>query len=156
MAAQAWQFYNMAREFLLDNTIDIDGATFRMSLYSSAAGFATATFSTRDELSGAGFEVTEQFGYSSSGKTVSASTWITGASAGVRRFDSTAVVWTATGGIIEDIKAAVIWISAAGGQTGSEKLMLFASLTSTEFTLASGNTLTITPSATGIFELNSP
>ncbi len=153
MAAQAWKFYNMAREFLLDNTIDIDGAAFRMSLYQSAASFATATLSTRNELSGAGNEVSEENGYSSSGKTVSASTWITGGSAAVRRFDSTAVVWTATGGTIVNIKGAVVWVSAGAGQTGSEKLLIFASLTSSEFTLAQGNTLTITPSATGVFEL---
>jgi len=148
MAAQAWSFYEMAREFMLDNTIDLDGAIFRMSLYQSASNFATDTLSKRSQVTS---EVAEANGYSSSGKTVSAPTWATGASGNVRRFDSTAVIWTATGGTIPNIKAAVIWISA--GATGSEKLLVFASLTSSQFTLASGNTLTVTPSATGIFEL---
>ena len=62
------------------------------------------------------------------------------------RFDSTAVVWTATGGTIANIKYAVVYQS--GG-----KLVCFSKLTTAQFTLAEDNTLTVTPSASGIFEL---
>ncbi len=148
MAVQAFKFYNMAREYLLDNTIDIDGAIFRMGLYQSSSNFATLTISQRTQATN---EVADGNGYSTSGKTLSATTWITGSTAAIRRFDSTAVIWTATGGAINSIKAYVVWISGASG--GAEKLLGNASLTSSEFNLASGNTLTLTPPSDGIFEL---
>ena len=148
MAVQAFKFHLMAREYIGDATIDLDGAIFRMGLYQSSSDFATLTQSKRSELIN---EVATNNGYSTSGKTLSATTWITGASGGVRRFDSTAVIWTATGGAINSIKAYVIWISAAA--TGDEKLLGNASLTSSQFNLASGNTLTLTPPSDGIFEL---
>lgn len=148
MAVQAFKFYEMAREYIGDNTIDLDGSIFRISLYQSSSNFATDTSSVRSQITN---EVVDGNGYSTSGKTLSATTWITGASGNVRRFDSTAVIWTATGGAIANIKAFVVWISAAA--VANEKLLGYASLTSTQFTLASGNTLTLTPPADGLFEL---
>ena len=149
MAVQAFKFYEMAREYIGDSTIDLDGAIFRMGLYQSSSNFATDTISQRTQATN---EVADGNGYSTSGKTLSATAWITGASGNVRRFDSTAVIWTAAGGAINNIKAYVIWISGASG--GAEKLLGHASLTSLAFSLASGNTLTLTPPVgAGIFEM---
>jgi divalent metal cation (Fe/Co/Zn/Cd) transporter len=146
MAAGAWTFYNAAKKHLMDGTIDLDTATFRMSLFTSASNCATLTLSTYAGITG-GTEVTEANGYSSSGKVLTSVTWGVGASASEYRWNAAALVWTASGGSISNIKYAVIW--QAGGL-----LLCFSQLSSAQFSVTSGNTLTITPSANGIFELN--
>lgn len=143
MAAGAWTFYNAAKKHLMDATLDLDAAGWRMSLYTSASNAATLTLST---LAAVTNQVAEQFGYSSSGKPMTGVTWGTGASATEMRFDSTAVVWTATGGSISAAKYAVIWQGTL--------LLCYSQLSTTQFSVTSGNTLTVTPSANGIFELN--
>jgi len=148
MAAGAWTFYNAAKKHLMDATIDLDAAgPFKMALFGSTTNANTVTFSTFSQCTTG--QVTEQFGYSSSGKTITAVTWATGASASEFRFDSTAVVWTAAGGSISAVKYAVVW------QTGGSGLLLcYSQLSTAQFSVTSGNTLTITPSANGYFELN--
>ena len=147
MAATAWSFYNSFREYLGKADFDLAGVStgFTMSLHTSAGStnLNNAALSTYASL---GSEVGSGNGYTTGGASVTARTWAAGASAGVFRFDSTAVVWTATGGSIANIKYAVIY--EEGG-----KLVCFSKLTATQFTLAEDNTLTVTPSATGIFEL---
>lgn len=149
MAAGAWTFYNAAKKHLMDGALDLDANTFRMSLYTSASNAATLTLST---ISAVTSQVTEAFGYSSSGKPLTAVTWGTGASATEMRFDSTAIVWTAAGGNISAVKFAVIWTT--GASAGARKIMCYSQLSTAQFSVTSGNTLTITPSANGIFELN--
>ena len=149
MAVGAWTFYNEFKKYMADGSIDLDTSLFRVSLYTSASDVATVTQSVISELSG---EVTEANGYSSSGKRLSARAWAAGASAGEMRFDSTAVFWSANGGNIANIKFAVIWVS--GASAGARKLVCYSQLSTSQFTLTSGNRITITPSANGIFELN--
>jgi hypothetical protein len=147
MAAGAWTFYNIAKKKLMDGSMDLDTNTFRMSLYTSASNAATLTLSTRTSVTN---EVTEAFGYSSSGKPLASVTWATGASASEYRWTCAAIVWTAAGGSIASVKFAVIWQSSGV----ADKLVCFSQLSTAQFTVTSGNTLTITPSANGIFELN--
>jgi hypothetical protein len=146
MAAGAWTFYNIAKKKLADGTMDLDTNTFRMSLYTSASNAATVTLSTRTSVTS---EVTEANGYSSSGKALTGVTWAAGASAKVFRWNAAALVWTAAGGSIGPIKFAVIW-QATGV---ADKLVCFSQLSTAAFSVTTGNTLTVTPSASGIFEL---
>ena len=147
MAAAAWSFYNSFREYLGEGNFDLSGAgvNFMMALHTSAASanVTNAALSTQASLSN---ECSNGNGYTTGGASVTSRTWAAGASAGVFRWDSTAVVWTATGGTIANIKYAVIY------QSGN-KLVCFSKLTTSQFTLADANTLTVTPSASGIFEL---
>lgn len=147
MAAGAWTFYNIAKKKLMDGSFDLDTNTFRMSLYTSASNAATLTLSTRTSVTN---EVTEANGYSSSGKPLASVTWAVGASATEYRWNAAAIVWTAAAGSIANIKFAVIWQSSGV----ADKLLCFSQLSTAQFTVTSGNTLTITPSANGIFELN--
>lgn len=149
MAAQAWTIYNEAKHRIGDGGIDLSGGAFRMSLFQSSSNFATATLSIIHELTN---EVAEANGYSSSGKSLASVTWGSGASAGEQRWDAGDLIWTASGGTIPNIKAAVIWLSAAA--SAGRLLIAYASLTSSQFTLAQDNTLTISFSPNGIFELN--
>ena len=91
-------------------------------------------------------QVAEANGYSSSGKLMSA-LWSTGASASEMRWNADAVVWTATG-TITGVKYAVIFEVSQG------KLLCWSALSTANFNITTGNTLTVTPSANGIFELN--
>lgn len=148
MAAQAWSVYGTAKKKIGDNTINMTGA-FRIALVKSSSNFAT--FSTLSSFSVVTNEVTSGNGYSSSGKALASESWVTGASSLQIKFDAADVVWTATGGNITSIKAAVIWVSNA--TPANEHLLCAASLTSAEFTLSSGNTLTIQMNASGILTL---
>ena len=147
MAATAWSFYNSFREYLGNGQFDLDGTGtgFYMALHTSAASanVNTNTLSTQASLAN---EVASGNGYTTGGASVTARTWASVAT-DKYRFDSTACVWTATGGDIDNVKYAVIY--QAGG-----KLACFSKLTTSQFTLAQNNTLTLTPSASGIFELS--
>lgn len=145
MAASNWFIFNKAKEYIGDGTIDLDTDNFRMTLHTSAAALSTNAASITS-FGSVGSEIADGAGYSTSGKQISAVTWGQGASAGEQRFDSTATVWTASG-TIANIRYAVVW--ASGGN-----LLCWAELSTAPFSVTSGNTLTITPSANGYFELN--
>tara|TARA_R100000329_G_scaffold142625_1_gene126152 strand:- start:935 stop:1378 length:444 start_codon:yes stop_codon:yes gene_type:complete len=146
MAATAWTFYNSFREYLGNGQFDLDGTStgFYMALHTSAAS-ANANNVALSTQASLGNEVANGNGYATGGASVTSRTWASVAT-NKYRFDSTAVTWTATGGTIPNIKYAVVY--QAGG-----KLVCFSKLTTSQFTLAQDNTLTVTPSATGIFEL---
>jgi len=148
MAAGAWVFYRKAKQHICDGTIDMDSSRFRMALYTSASNAATDTFSTVSQVTG---EVSPVNGYVAQGKIMT-TTWGQGASTGEARFNSNSVIWSAVGGDIPSVKFAVIWIS--GASTLARKLLVYSQLSAAQFTVTSGNTLTVTPSANGIFELN--
>ena len=147
MAATAWAFYNSFREKLGEGDFDLSGTSvnFTMSLHTSAAS-ANATNAVLSTYASIANEVANGNGYTTGGKSVSGRTWAAGASAGVFRFDSTAGVWTATGGDVDSVKFAIIYQS--GG-----KLVCYSKLSTSQFNLTQDNTLTVTPSANGIFEL---
>jgi hypothetical protein len=61
-------------------------------------------------------------------------------------YSTIGVTFTASGAPLTNVKYAVIYQS--GG-----KLLCFCQLSSTQFTVASPNTLTVLPAATGVFTL---
>jgi len=150
MAAQAWIIYNKFREYMADNTIDLDGDTFMLALFTSASNAAIATLSTRSQVTN---EVSAANGYAAGGKSLLGITWAEGASAGVMRFDATATIWSASGGSIVNAKFAVLYDLTTGASAGVQRLVASSQLSTSQFTVTDGNTLTVTPSATGIFEL---
>lgn len=147
MVAGPWTFYNNAKKHLMDGQIDLDTNTFRMSLYTSASNAGTLTLSTRTSVNN---EVSEANGYSSSGKPLASITWAVGASATEMRWNCAALVWLAAVGNIANVKYAVIWQSSGV----ADKLLCYSQLSTAQFNVTPGNTLTVTPSANGIFELN--
>lgn len=146
MAAGAWAVYNEAKKYIGNATLNLSTAK-RITLHTSASNANTATLSIYSELTN---EVSESNGYSSSGKSLTSVVWTQGASAGQYKFDADDVVWTGTGGAISNIKFAVI-SNVSGGASG--KLLCRSQLTSSQFTLASGNTLTVAMNASGILTL---
>jgi hypothetical protein len=146
MAAGAWVVYNESKKYLGNLTLSFATAK-RITLHTSASNAATATLSIYSELTN---EVASGNGYSTSGKSLGNVAWTVGVSAGQYKFDSDDVVWTGTGGTIANIKYAVI-SNVSGGASG--KLVCRSTLTSAQFTLGSGNTLTIQMASTGILTL---
>ena len=147
-AAGAWSFYNEAKKYLMSGDIDLNTSSFRMSLHTSATNAATNTLSVYGSVNN---EVAEANGYSSSGKPLTV-TWTVGASASEYRFSFSDVIWTASAGTIPNIKYAVVWIT--GASAGARKLVCRSALSTAQFTVTTGNTLTVSPSANGMFELN--
>lgn len=151
MAATAWQVYNKFKEYMGDNTIDMDAAIFKMSLVKGGTTVSDKTLSQWQQLSA--IEVASGNGYVGNGRTVSGATWGAGASAGQTRFAApNDVIWTATGGAIQSIKYAVIFVSSPTS-AGLEKLVCWSRLSSTQFSMASTNTLTISAGGSAIFNL---
>lgn len=148
MAAQAWKVYNLAKKKIGNSTLSLASTAFRMTLHTSASNAATLTLGVYNSLNN---EVTEANGYSSSGKALTSEVWTVGASAKQYKFDCDDPVWTATGGTIPNIKFAVIWLSAAA--SANRHLLCVASLTSSQFTLAQNNTLTVNINSGGVFTI---
>lgn len=146
--AGAWTAYTAAKRHLGDGAIDLDSDSFRMSLFTSASNAATLSLSTIGSVTN---EVSEANGYSSSGKPLTGVSWAPGLSAASMRFTVDATQWIASGGNINNVKFAVIWRS--GSSAAARKLLFKAQLSTAQFNVPSGNTLTIAPSTAGIFEL---
>jgi hypothetical protein len=149
MAAQAWKVYNLAKKKIGNGTLSLASTTFRLALVQSSSNFATYTLGTWGSITNEVASVANS--YSSSGRALDAEVWTVGASAKQYKFDANDVVFTASGADITNIKGAVIWLE--GASAAARHLLCFASLTSTQFTLASGNTLTIQMNTAGIITL---
>jgi hypothetical protein len=147
MAASAWQLYNFAKRYLGNGTIELGVNNFKMALFTSASNTSTFTLSTFASLTS---EISATGGYVSGGKALVPGTgqWTVGASAKQMKFTYSTVglTFTASGSALNNIRYAVIYQS--GG-----KLLCFCQLSSAQFTVASPNTLTVLPAATGVFTL---
>lgn len=149
MAAGPWILYNTAKRHIGDGTIDLDSDTFQMSLFGAASNAADATMELIGQLTN---EVAAGFGYTTGGKLMTAVTWTVGASASEMRFSAAPVMWPATGGTISGIRFAVIWANDV--VSTERKLLCYCQLETSDIAITSGNSLTVSPSATGIISLN--
>ena len=151
MAASAWQLYNEAKKYIGNGTIKLGVDNFKMVLLQSASNASTFTLSTYAQLSA---EVATAAGYVAGGRALVPATgqWVQGASAKQQKFTMSAIgiAFTASGANIADIKFAVIRNSTG---TTAGKLLCWCKLSTSQFTVATPNTLTVLPAATGIFTL---
>jgi hypothetical protein len=148
MAATAWAFWNQAKHKIANGSINLSGDDFRLALYSSATSGSinTATLTIQSELA------TEVSGgaYAAGGLALSGVTWGTGASAGQQKLDCTDPVFTASGSAMSNVRFGVIVKSVAAT---SGLLLVWSGLSSGEFDVTTGNTLTVTMHASGVFTL---
>jgi len=153
MAAQAWQIYAAAKRKIGAADLDLNAGIFKLSLHRTAASGNIIVLSTRSLFSSVGNEISIRGTYAAGGRTLLAVTWTTGASALQLAWDytSSGVVFTASGSSLVNIRFGLIHSSV--GSVTSGFVLCFASLTSTQFTIVSPNTLTILPAATGVFTL---
>lgn len=155
MAAQAWQIYASAKKAIGNGTLVLGAGIFKMSLHKSSASTNIKVLSTRAKFSSVGSEIAAQGGYVAGGRTIGPATgkWTVGASAKQYKFTYTTagLVFTASGAALSIIRYALIHKSV--GTATSGQVLCFCSLSSAAFSIASPNTLTILPAATGVFTL---
>ncbi len=147
MAASAWTIFDQAKHKIGDGTIDLSGGVFRLALYATASsanmvGDITIQSSIGNESSGGGYPL--------GGTTLGSIVWTAGASAGEQKFDGADPIFTASASVLSAVRYAVI-VQSLGATSGH--LLCFAALSTSEFNITSGNTLTVQFASTGIFTL---
>lgn len=150
MAAGKWKLYELAKQHLADGTFDLDSNTFKISLHTSASN--ANTLSGSSAFASITNELSTANGYTAGGITLSSVTWTN--SSGTMTFTCAAPVWTASGA---GITARFAVIRASGTLNGIVDPILAVCLLDTtpaDVTATAGNTLTITPNASGLFTLS--
>lgn len=149
-AASAWTFYNNFHLWISDSTFNLTSGTqaFNMALFLSTSNFATVSNSLYGDLT---FEHANANGYTTGGVLLGSQTWTVATA--TAKFTSAAPTWTAAGGSIV-ARAAVIYLNATSN-THIKPLLCYCLLDATpaDVTVTTGNTLTVTPNASGIFTL---
>jgi len=155
MAADAWSLYDTFREFLGDGSIDMDDDEFYMALFLSTSNCNDDTVG--DEYGDLTNEHASQYGYTTGGfhitNTISnANQWLR--SVATVKFDSDDAVWNASGGSIV-CRYAVIYDTTPAA-TPTDPLVCWTTLDNTplDVTVTTGNSLTVTIHANGIFTLS--
>jgi len=156
MAAGPWKVYTRAKRLLGSGSITLGAGIFRMSLHRASASanilrVSNGGISTFASVTG---EISATGGYVTGGRTILPATgrWTVGASTRQMRFTYTTagLVFTASGASLSNIKYALIRNSTGAG---AGKALCFCTLSTAAFTITSGNTLTISPNASGVFTL---
>ena len=160
MAATAWQLYNSAKKYIGgqgSTGIELGVGVFKMVLASASSNASTFTLSAYGgggALTSVTNEIAATGGYVTGGKNLVPATaqWTVGASAKQMKYtmSTVGIAFTASGAPLTDIKFALLR-NSTGAAAG--KLLCFCQLSSANFTVASPNTLTVLPAATGIFTL---
>jgi hypothetical protein len=152
-AAGKWKLYEAAKEYLADGTFDMDNAALglQMALFLSTSNANTLSVGT-----GVYGDLTNEHananGYTTGGIALTNEVWTH--TAGTVTFDCDNVVWTAAGGSIT-ARFAVIYANAT--LNGTVKPLLCVCLLDTapaDVTATTGNTLTISINASGVFTLS--
>ena len=154
MAAGVWKVYAKAKKYIGAGTITLGAGVFKMCLHRTSASAAILALSTRSTWASIPGEISATGGYVAAGRNLVPATaqWTVGASAKSYKFTYTTagLIFTASGASLSNIKYAVIRNSTGAG---AGKVLCFCTLSTAAFTVTSGNTLTITPAATGVFTL---
>ena len=145
MAADAWVIHDRFKEFMGDNTIDMDGDTFVLKLFLSTSNIATTSIG---DATTATNEHANANGYTTGGNTLGSVTW--NRSGATVTFDSADTVFTASGGSIVARFAAIVDTTPATDEVVAHCLL---DNSPADVTATTGNTLTIQMNASGIFTL---
>lgn len=154
MAAGTWKIYAKAKLYIGNGTITLGAGVFKMQLHRASASAAILVLSTRSTNASIPGEISATGGYVANGRNLVPATgqWVVGTSAKQYKFTYSTIglVFTASGAALSNIKYALIRNSTGAG---AGKVLCFCTLSTAAFTVASGNTLTIAPAATGVFTL---
>jgi hypothetical protein len=150
-AAGTWKLYATAKRYIGAGSLTLGAGIFKMSLHRASASATILVLSTRDKFSSVGSEITAQGGYNAGGRTLPPATgqWTTGTSTKQMKFTYTTLglVFTASGAALNNIKYALLHFSVGAATSG--KVLCFCTLSSSQFTISSPNTLTILPASPG-------
>lgn len=143
MAATAFQIYNKAKKYIGNGTIQLGTTALKLKLTKSGSNASTFTLSTFASITN---EISATGGYTAGGRAIPSVTWTVGASAKQYKLGASSLIFTASGAALNNIKYAVIGVS--GG-----KCLCWSRLSSSQFTITSGQSLTVAFASTGIFTL---
>lgn len=160
MAAGTWKVFGVAKRKMGTAGLQLSSGTFKMALHTTAA---SANLSIGRSVgaptpgitlwSSIGSEIGTSSGrYTAGGVAAGGVTWAVGANTSTMKFSytTTGVIITASAGPLTNVRYAVIRTSTAAADGVP---ICYAALTTTQFTVASPNTLTILPAGTGVFTL---
>jgi len=161
MAAGTWKVYTQAKRLIGSGSITLGAGIYRMSLHKAGASANLLAISNGgiSTFASVGNEISATGGYVAGGRTLPPATghWTVGHSTKAMKFTytTTGLVFTASGANLGasagvGIKYAVIRNSTGAG---AGKVLCFCTLSTAAFVITSGNTLTITPHANGVFTL---
>jgi len=154
MAAGAWKFWTESKVRLSGTSasaINLATGPFRMLLFdvTASATIATTTITIQSEIAVGSSEVSGGR-YVAGGITLSGVTW---ASSGANaKWDFTDPIWTASGSAMSNVKYAIIVRSVTALTSGF--LLCYSTLSTAEFDVTVGNTLTVQLAAAGAFTLS--
>lgn len=157
MAAGTWKIYTQAKRLIGSGTITLGAGIFRMVLFraSASANILKISDGGISTYASVGGEISATGGYVIGGRTIGPATgkWTVGASTKQMKFTYTTagLIFTASGASLSNIKYAAIRNSTGAG---AGKVLCYCTLSTAAFTITSGNTLTITPNASGVFTLS--
>ena len=150
MAVGAYTFYNTFRKKLGAKLLALNSDVFKVALFTSASNAATLTLSTLGSVTN---EIAATGGYVAKGRNMVNPGWTVGASAKQWKFKGSAPIFTANGGPLTNVKFAVIVDDSVGASAGLRPLVCFSQLSTGQFTISTGNTISIVNPATGVFTL---
>lgn len=154
MAAGTWKIYAKAKKYIGNGTITLGAGVFKMQLHRTSASATILALSTRSTNASVAGEISATGGYAVGGRNLPPATakWTVGTSAKQYKFTYTTagLVFTGNAGPLTNVRYALIRNSTGAG---AGKVVCFCTLSTAAFTIASGNTLTISPAATGVFTL---
>lgn len=152
MAAGKWKLYDLAKKYIGDGTHDLDDTTnWKVALFLSTSNCNTLSVGTATygDLTN---EHANANGYTTGGVALTTETWTN--SSGTITFDAADPVWTASGGSIV-ARFAVVYRNATVNSIVKPLLCVcLLDTTPADVTATSGNTLTITMNASGLFTLS--
>lgn len=152
MAAGKWKLYEIAKKYMADGTFDLDLTTnWKMALFLSTSNANTLSVGT-----GVYGDLTNEHananGYTTGGAALAGITWTN--SGGTITFNVTSPVFTASGGSIT-ARFAVIYENATLNTIVKPLLCVcLLDTTPADVTATTGNTLTISINASGVFTLS--
>lgn len=151
MAAGSWKIYAKAKKSIGAGVIVLGAGVFKMQLHRTSASAAILVLSTRSTAASIPGEISATGGYVAGGRNLLPATakWTVGASAKQYKFtySTTGLIFTANGGALTNIKYAII-------KTSAGKLLCYVTISTTAFTVLTGNTLTVGPPAAGVFTMS--
>lgn len=153
MAATAWAFFNEAKKKLSLNTggYYLNTGTYKLSLHTSASNLNTsASARVCSTLASIGGEITAQGGYTAGGRALGNIAWTLAGDPASAKWDASDLIFTANAANLSNIKFAVIHFSTAAA---SGIPLCWSRLSTAQFSVTSGNTLTIQFALAGIFTL---
>ena len=146
MAADAWVLHDKIKLYLGDGTIDMDADAFKMALALSTSNIATTSVNGYATVTN---EHANGNGYTTGGEAVASPTWTE--STGTVTFDCADQVWTASGGSIVARYAFIYDDTVTTPVADPVVCHTLMDNAPADVTVTTGNTLTVTINATGVF-----